>query len=391
MRRRVIGVLLICLLFLPSGAFLPAIAHVPEGEASSFDLPLHPGWNLLSSPLETVKSAAELFAPLDPNYLLFAYSPTTGGYLGKGQISLLEAGRGYWLKLSATPSSLSLIGEAWKIRELHLLAGWNMIGSPDTQPVAWEDLQVRNRSTSEVVPLSMAVSTVPGYSWLRSNFYAYDEDRYQDIQGQNLTPGCGYWVRVHPGFDLDLIFPLRQATLRGTILAFDQPLAGASLTIRAGSQLLATATSGLDGSYQATVPLSVLTLLTIALSCQLPVSPETTWNEEKEVLAEPGLTYQADFNSRHVQVEGQVSAFGQPAPGGIVSLRRGATPLGSALIDDSGRFSVVFRLEEASPITISLDTTTLTDPPIHWLEEKELACQPSHRYTLSFLPPYAIA
>lgn len=391
MRRRIIGMILVCFLLLPSGGFLPAIAHTPEEGMSSFDLPLHSGWNLLSSPLEEVKSAEDLFAPLDPNYLLFAYSPTTGGYLGKGQIPLLEPGRGYWLKLSVTPSAVSLIGEPWKVHEYHLLEGWNMIGSPDTQPVAWEELQVRNRANGEVVTPSVAASTLPGYSWLRSNFFAYDGDRYQDMQGKDLIPGCGYWVKVNPGFDLDLIFPLRQATLGGTILAFDQPLAGASLIIRAGSQLLATATSGPDGSYQATVTLSEPTLLTIDLSCQLPASPETTWNEEEEVLAEPGLTYQLDFNSRHVQVEGEVSAFGQPAPGGVVSLRWGATPLGSAIIDDSGHFSVIFWLEETSPITVSLDTTTLTDPPIHWQEEKELACQPSHRYTLSFLPPYAIA
>jgi len=391
MRCRVIGVLLICLLLLPSGAFLPAIAHTPLEGASSFNVLLHPGWNLLSSPLEAAKSAAELFAALDPSYLLFAYCPITGGYLGKGQISMLEAGRGYWLKLSATPSSVSLIGEAWKAHEVHLLEGWNMIGSPDTQPVAWEDLQVRNRSTSEVVSLSKGISTIAGYAWLRSSFFAYDGDRYQDIQGQDLTPGVGYWVKVNPGFDLDLIFPVRQAIVGGTIRAFGQPLAGATLTLRAGSQLLASATSGSDGSYQATVPLSEPALLTIALSCQLPVSPETIWEEERAVTAEPGLTYQVDFNSRHVQVEGQVSAFSQPAPGGMVSLRWGAISLGSAIIDNNGHFSAVFWLEEPSPITVSLDTTTLTDPPIHWLEEKEIACQPGHCYTLSFLPPYAIA
>lgn len=132
------------------------------------------GWNLLSLPVRPTdpRLAAVFPTALSPAY---AYHPDSG-YVVR---TMLEPGRGYWIKFPA-PDSMAVTGEY--LASVTLLAagrngGWNLIGGPSGPALL---------SHATEVPESSIVAV-----------YGYDPETGYAIPGDgSVRPGHGYFLRV---------------------------------------------------------------------------------------------------------------------------------------------------------------------------------------------------
>jgi hypothetical protein len=140
------------------------LAEVSQPEAVTLDA----RWNLISVPFDCVNpSVAALF----PSATSSAYS-YLGGY---NPASILESGKGYWLKYPSAETR-TIYGYPVVSDTVHVIRGWNLVGC-FTEPVT--------ASGIGVVPAELTVS----------NFYSYSSaSGYQTVG--TLSPGKGYWVKA---------------------------------------------------------------------------------------------------------------------------------------------------------------------------------------------------
>lgn len=155
---------------------LPPALHVSvpsTGMAQRYDLKA--GWNSLSFPFQKVVAFQGLEALVDP---------TSGKSLSPLES---EPGKAYWAYLSKA-------GQAWAWGQLQesdctisLNKGWNMVGSPDTQPlllsqVTASDETEFNRIWEEISP-----------DWIDSKMLQGDQIKTLG-PGTEWDPGVAYWV-----------------------------------------------------------------------------------------------------------------------------------------------------------------------------------------------------
>jgi hypothetical protein len=133
------------------------------------DVPVRPGWNLVSIPLTpTVRNIGSLF----PGALSRAYSfSTSGGYVAQ---DTLRPGAGYWVKFGDY-ESYSICGLPPSDRKIAVVAQWNLVGPFET-PVD-----------------SAMISTEPA-NIIESRYFGFDGNGY--LPTDYLESGNAYWVRM---------------------------------------------------------------------------------------------------------------------------------------------------------------------------------------------------
>jgi len=133
---------------------------------TSVDVPHAAKWNMLSVPLEAADMHKDTLFP-DATSSAFAYN---AGYTTE---TVLETGRGYWMKFDSAGSD-TLFGAAVHQDTFDVVSGWNMVGS-----------------ITDPVPVG-SVSTIPPGMTL-SNFFAYNNGY---TAATSINPGAGYWVKT---------------------------------------------------------------------------------------------------------------------------------------------------------------------------------------------------
>ncbi|GEM_PF-641625 len=163
------------------------IAHAGDSTVSinivmqtNVQVAYHPGWNMLSVPLFVQDNhKTNLF----PSAMSPAYYYTPGGYRTD---SLLQTGRGYWLKYPNYNFSW-IYGLPFSQETVAVQAGWNMI-APTSDSVR----------VSTIVPIGTSILTV---------YYGYSGSGY--LATTTLYPGSGYWVKVNQAGQLVLTSSLQ--------------------------------------------------------------------------------------------------------------------------------------------------------------------------------------
>jgi hypothetical protein len=124
-------------------------------------------WNIVSVPVTAGDSSVSTLFPT-------ATSPATtfenGDYV---QSSLVSGGHGYWMKFPSA-QVISFFGVPRNADSVHVVAGWNLIGTLST-----------------AVPVSSVIQIPPEN--VDSKYYGF-EGHY--IPAESLKEGKGYWVKV---------------------------------------------------------------------------------------------------------------------------------------------------------------------------------------------------
>lgn len=136
---------------------------------------------------------------------IFRYNPDSDAYDECDNIQDIRPGLGYWV-ISGSEFTLSLDG--WCTTEaytypLALEPGWNQIGNPFEEQVAWADVQAYDSRDGEVVYARVLSkdNTVTGRT-----LWAYvPEEGY--ISADQLRPFEGYWVKNHTDHEVFLLIP----------------------------------------------------------------------------------------------------------------------------------------------------------------------------------------
>ena len=161
---------------------------------------LGPGWHLISIPVEPeITNAFEQLG--DDLPLLDVYQFVEGAFYS-GSEADVQAGLGYWLHIS-TGAQIDITGLAVprtdKVR-VPLVPGWNMIGNPFDDALAWGD-----NIALECAGVSMPLSQARDLGTVGADMYAYDGDAYHALDpGASLEPWRGYLVKAGSVWDLIL-------------------------------------------------------------------------------------------------------------------------------------------------------------------------------------------
>ena len=136
---------------------------------------------------------------------IFRYNQDSEAYDECDDIQDIRPGLGYWV-ISGSELTLSLDG--WCTTEaytypLALEPGWNQIGNPFEEPVAWADVEAYDSLGGDLVYASVLSqdNTVTGRT-----LWAYGgEGNYRS--SSTLRPFQGYWVKNHTDHEVFLLIP----------------------------------------------------------------------------------------------------------------------------------------------------------------------------------------
>ena len=145
----------------------------------TFDIPLVPGWNLISIPVTN----AELTIPPQMGDIVYVYDSTGQTYVADN-IANLEPCKGYWVSATAA-CTLTGSGNGMECYAADLSPGWNMIGS------VCENISLDNLE-------AVLTGSVQDYA------YSYDPQIQSYVSTTTLNPCCGYWVSAREYCTLDV-------------------------------------------------------------------------------------------------------------------------------------------------------------------------------------------
>ena len=193
----------------PPGFSAPAPARPGRAaatKAAEGEIPVVPGWNLLSLPTEPADSTPQaVFAPLGSSLRrAFVYDACDATDPWKvydpadaagSDLTSVDERRGFWL--DATQSAgLPSPGPAPSTTTIHLCQGWNLVGFPAEQ----------------ARPVASAMASIAGKYDLVFAYDALDLADPWEVYGvaapawandlQLLRPGRGYWIRATAEADL---------------------------------------------------------------------------------------------------------------------------------------------------------------------------------------------
>lgn len=165
-------------------------------------LPLSPGWNMISLPLILPSPDPQVvFAGLPTGWRLFSWDAANGRYLNENQ-TILTLGQGCWLQVAAAGAyPITGLPNSASSTLLPLSTGWNMIGSPYENPIAWNNVQVTDGTNA------YSLNNAPA-AWILKPAYYYGSGLYHPLtDGGAFQPLLGYWLKAKIS-GLNLIFPI---------------------------------------------------------------------------------------------------------------------------------------------------------------------------------------
>jgi hypothetical protein len=219
------------------------------------------GLHLISLPVTPLEAdAPEVFGIPASDFLLARWEPSLppeGAYRIWPSIDPLAMGRGYWLRIlsavDATVSGLKAAGD--EDFSIDLKLGWNMIGSPRTDPVPVANLMVAV-GTNTPVTLAQAVTA----HVVQSGIFGYSQSTGYEL-AESLTPFAGYWIRCINAAGCRLVFPGTAAATASVRAKSSNVAWRLPLVARAGAQgataylgCAADATDKADAQYDAMAP-----------------------------------------------------------------------------------------------------------------------------------------
>jgi len=173
------------------------------------------GLSLISVPMLPLEANPAAVLGIDPTQLRIAWwDPVAGTYRFGNDITALEAGKAYWVRLPA-PAQRLLAGVRAS-RMVHLQPGWNLFGITTESPVVWDVQRIQVRANNQVLSLAQAQQAgwIEDYAWgwqqdpadpNRGNYVLiYDASLIPGI-GNQLEPWKGYWIKAN--VECDLILP----------------------------------------------------------------------------------------------------------------------------------------------------------------------------------------
>lgn len=147
------------------------------------------GWNLISFPFYFPDPAiTKVLEALSNPYTIWTYkdgkwfSYDTQNPL-VSDLSVLEPGYGYWLKVSS-PVKLSLEGVGIS-KPIHLDAGWNLVGYNSGHSSSMDTLLESMKNDVEII-----------WTYQSGNWFSYSPDQSKLSNLMSMEPGVGYWIRT---------------------------------------------------------------------------------------------------------------------------------------------------------------------------------------------------
>ncbi len=151
---------------------------------------LNSGWNLISSPIVPTDNAiGNMLGALAGKYsvvwayqnnLWHMYDPANPGF---SDLTTMEAGWGYWIKMTQA-GSLNMSGTAAS-KTMSLLAGWNLVGYNSTTSQS-----IANALASIVDKVDVVWSYQNG-AW---KMYDPANPGFSDLN--TMDSGYGYWIKT---------------------------------------------------------------------------------------------------------------------------------------------------------------------------------------------------
>ena len=173
------------------------------------------GLSLISVPMLPLEANPAAVLGIDPTQLRIAWwDPVAGTYRVGNDITALEPGKAYWVRLPA--SAQRLLAGVRASRMVHLQPGWNLFGITTESPVVWDVQRIQVRANNQVLSLAQAQQAgwIEDYAWgwqqdpadpNRGNYVLiYDASLIPGI-GNQLEPWKGYWIKAN--VECDLILP----------------------------------------------------------------------------------------------------------------------------------------------------------------------------------------
>jgi hypothetical protein len=170
------------------------IVYIDLGSISAYQIPLLPGWNMVSIPLnQTDTTLGKVLESVDGNYKAVQWFDTTDlgdpwkhnkvGKLFGNDLSNINHKMGMWILLDKS-DTLLVNGDLLPTTDTQLYTGWNLVGYPS----------LKNRTIVD------ALSSIAGKYDAVYHFNASDSlDPWKsDVQGDltEMRPGEGYWIHA---------------------------------------------------------------------------------------------------------------------------------------------------------------------------------------------------
>jgi len=176
------------------------------------------GLNMISVPLNPYGGFPDGVFGKTPPFALAKWMPSQGqyklysllpGYGSDYDFPLITAGQSYWIK-TLEPKTITLSGtmvDPTTDFSISLSAGWNQIGCPFVNEVAWGNLRVRYGTQT------VSLATAHANNWVREYGWTYDPSvgNYKLVDANRpgaermMKPWAGYWFRAL--VDCSLVIP----------------------------------------------------------------------------------------------------------------------------------------------------------------------------------------
>lgn len=174
------------------------------------------GLSIISLPMLPLDANPASVLGIDPAQLRIAWwDPVAGAYRTANDITALEPGKAYWVRLPAAVERLLSGVKAPSI--IRLQPGWNLFGVTQAQgAVVWDVQQIRVRKDQQILTLAEAQQA----GWIEDYAWGWQQDAndpnrgsYVLIYDANLIPGIrntlepwkGYWIKAN--VECELILP----------------------------------------------------------------------------------------------------------------------------------------------------------------------------------------
>lgn len=174
------------------------------------------GLSIISLPMLPLDANPASVLGIDPAQLRIAWwDPVAGTYRTANDITALEPGKAYWVRLPAEVERLLSGVRAPSI--IRLQPGWNLFGVTQAQgTVVWDVQQIRVRKDGQILTLAQAQQA----GWIEDYAWGWQQDlndpnrgSYVLIYDANLIPGIrntlepwkGYWIKAN--VECELILP----------------------------------------------------------------------------------------------------------------------------------------------------------------------------------------